>query len=127
MFRAIDPVQFENGVRLQGIAVEMETERVVLEWLMPMSQPGENLQYFVHLYDASGERVAQRDTDFVPGRFWCEGDRLLTRVDLAVPDDTAIARIGLYSLDEARGFVNTAVLDAGEQPTALWADIPLHE
>ena len=105
---AVEPVQFESGVTLTG--AEIAGTIMLLEWNMPDAQPGLDLQYFAHFMDAEGERVAQRDGDFIPGRFWCAGDTVRTLITVDVPPEAETMRVGLYALDDERGFVNQNVL-----------------
>jgi hypothetical protein len=59
-----------------------------------------------------------------PGRFWCEGDRLITWAEIELPEGVETLRVGLYAF-ERDGFVNSNVLDDAGNPVASWADISL--
>jgi hypothetical protein len=118
-----DVVRFENGVRLTGMALAGNI--LQLEWVLPGSQPGQNLQYFAHFMGADGERLAQRDGSFLPGRWWCDGDRLVTQIDVNAPPDAEAMRAGLYALTPGGGFQNIAVLDANGSPAGTWGSVPL--
>lgn len=117
------PITFDSGVQVVGVSLQDNILR--LEWAMPRSQPGVDLQYFAHFIDADGERIAQRDAEFLPGRWWCEGDTLMTQIDVNVPPETQSMRVGMYALTPSGGFVNANVVDSEGNPIATWGDVPL--
>lgn len=119
---AIPPADFDNGATLTGY--HLEPDRVYLEWVFD-GPAARNDQFFVHLLDAGGERSAQRDDRFWPGRYWCGGDRLLMWTDVEVPEAVETLRVGLYTLEPDGGFTNAQLLDAAGTPVAPWVDIPL--
>lgn len=119
----IAPVRFANGV--QWVGLQLEGGILALEWVMPAPQPGVNLQYFAHFINADGEKIGQRDGEFLPGRWWCARDTLITQIDVNAPSETATVRVGLYALTPGGGFENATVIDADGNPTGTWGDVPL--
>ncbi|MBZ0297701.1 MAG: hypothetical protein K8L99_34410 [Anaerolineae bacterium] len=119
---SITPVQFDNGATLTGY--HLEPNQAYLEWTFAGPTAHDN-QFFVHFLDAGGERVAQRDDRFWPGRYWCAGDRLIMWTDVEVPETAQTLRVGLYTLEPGGGFTNAQVLDVNGTPVGPWVDIPL--
>ncbi|MBI5668337.1 MAG: hypothetical protein HZC41_10045 [Chloroflexi bacterium] len=121
---SIPPARFDNDVRLMGYA--LEPERLYLDWELP-ARPAQDEQYFyfAHFLNATGNRIAQRDSNFWPSKYWCEGDRAVLWVDTAVPlTQTAALRVGLYRVVNGL-FVNSSVLDDSGNSLGLWVDVPL--
>jgi hypothetical protein len=118
---AIDPVLFDNGVRLIGYALDRNS--VLLAWQLPDAQTG-YYQYFIHFEDATGKRVAQVDTLFWPCESWRRNDRIYIRYDLDWPEGTTLLRVGLYRL-RGKNYINSNVLNADGAPVQQWADIPV--
>ncbi len=116
-------VTFDSDVRLTGS--NLDGNILQLQWQMPTTQPNLDLQYFAHFIDADGEKIGQRDADFLPGRFWCEGDTLITQIDVNAPPETASLRVGLYQLDPVRGFINASVIDETGAAIGTWGDVAL--
>ena len=74
---------------------------------------------YSHLYDASGQRLAQVDGPSFPPESWLAGDLVVSR--FALPEGGAVVRAGVYaypSLDPV------AVLDANGNPAGQWIDFP---
>jgi hypothetical protein len=120
---AIDPVQFDSGAQLTGY--RLESSRMYLEWRLP-GRVAKDYHYFGHFLDASGEKIGQRDSILWPGRFWCEGDRLITWSEIELPEGVEVLRVGLYVFERG-GFVNSSVLDDAGNPIASWVDIQVSE
>ena len=114
------PTRFDNGAQLVGYA--LSPDRVHLRWLLP-GAASEDYQYFVHLLDAEGNRLAQQDGRFWPGRYWCAGDTLMTSAALSIPDGVQTLRVGLYTLQPGGGFANANVVDEAGGALGVWADI----
>lgn len=120
----IPVARFDNGVSLQGYA--LEAERLYLDWELP-ARPAQDEQYFyfAHFLNAAGDRIAQRDSNFWPSKYWCGGDRAVIWVDTPVPlDETALLRVGLYRVVNGL-FVNSSLLDDSGGAPGLWVDVPL--
>lgn len=85
-------------------------------------------QVFFHALDAAGNRIAQRDASFYPGRYWCAGDQIAINVDLDLTGAKAL-RVGFYRiLDAETGAIEAVdVLDVAGNPASNWVDIPLDE
>ncbi len=120
---AIVPVQFDSGAQLTGY--RLEASRMYLEWRLP-GPVAKDYHSFGHFLNASGEKLKQRDSILWPGRFWCEGDRLITWTEIELPAGVETLRVGLYAFERS-GFVNSSVLDEAGNPVASWADIALRE
>ena len=103
------PVTEENGwFRLNGYAMTAEArpgDAVLLTLLWQSLQPVDyNYQVFVHLLDAQGNKVAQRDGQPVqwlrPTSTWQPGEEIVDRYSWLLPDTTATGRytiaVGLY-------------------------------
>ncbi len=124
----IEKVQFVNGVVLDAYA--LKHDQVYLRWRLPNARTRllfdarrDNYQYFVHVLNASGERIAQYDEPFLQGRWWCDGDTLITWTPLT--DTTADSiRVGFYSLTPQPNsdlpYTPVDVLDAMAQPRGQW-------
>lgn len=118
----IAPVRFDNQVQLTGY--RLDENRVYLEWALP-GEREQGYQYFAHFLDANGEKLGQQDASFWPPHFWCAGDRLILWTDADIPEATATLRVGMYYLNDKDHFVNSNVLDSGDNVVAPWTDIPL--
>lgn len=117
---AITPATFDGGVTLSGY--RFADGRLYLEW--SVQQPGaHDYQYFVHLLDSRGERIAQHDSSYYPGRYWCAGDRIITFIALTPPPETATLRVGMYRFEDGNIVGSSAYDDAGS--AAPWVDISL--
>jgi fucose 4-O-acetylase-like acetyltransferase len=119
----ITPVQFDSGAQLTGY--RLQSNRMYLEWRLS-GRVSQDYHYFGHFLDGNGEKVGQRDNMLWPGRFWCEGDRIITWADIDLPAGVRTLRVGLYTL-EGGGFANSSVLDGAGNPAAPWIDIPLQD
>lgn len=115
------PAQFGGGAQLIGYA--LEPQRLYLEWELS-SAVAADYHYFGHFLNANGDKLGQRDNSLWPGRFWCAGDRLISWVDIELPPDTTLLRVGLYEII-GDGFRNDSVLDSAGNPVSQWIDIPL--
>jgi hypothetical protein len=104
----IEPVRFANGAYLTGYAVR--ENGVVLAWQLD-GPAAADYQTFVHALGADGVKLAQVDRSFWPGRYWRAGDRLVLWYDLAVPPETAVLYVGLYTI-EGETYRNVEVVDA---------------
>ena len=117
---ATSPAQFSNGVALTGYALNGGLR---LRWSTPPARD-ERYQYFVHLLDASGERVAQHDGPFLDGRMWCADTSVITQPPLDLPDGAVTLRVGQYRLAGDR-FINADLLNTDGSLAGPWYDIPL--
>ncbi len=123
---AVETLPFTNGVQWTGYA--LADGWMFLRWSLPAAQAlpdGSSLNYFGHFLDADGERIAQRDTVFWPGHYWCAGDTLITQVDVSVPENTVTLRVGLYVIDAANTIISESLVDADGQLHGNWVDVPL--
>jgi hypothetical protein len=112
---------FSSGAHLEGY--HRDDTRLTLLWRLwnpPAGGEPQDYQYFVHVLDAAGEKIDQRDERFWPGRYWCDGELFVTWTALSVPDTAATLRVGMYRLTPDGGFVNATVGDG-----ATWVEIPL--
>gem|GEM_PF-2282426 len=117
---AIMPASFSNGATLIGYA--FADGRLYSEWRLDRAH-GENAQVFAHLLDAAGERVGQRDSVFYPGKYWCGDDRVITWVDLALPETARTLRIGMYPSPGAPPDAIDVIMPDGAR--APWVDLTL--
>jgi len=103
-----DQAWFGGQIRLAGAAGEQwEGDMLVdLAWVTTATKPPP-LQYFVHVTDAQGNMVAQRDGPLgrwpdEPESAWTAGSLLRQRVRLQLPPSTDLAScriyVGLYTL-----------------------------
>lgn len=121
----IDPVQFETGIQLTGYYIT--DNWMQLRWKV-QELTGLSFQYYGHFLNAAGEKIGQRDAPFYVGQQWCEGDTLITTIDIQLPPETVTLRVGLYSLKEGGGTQSYNITNPKSQEGALWVDIPLkHE
>ena len=108
---AIDPTatridqSFEDGFTLGAFEVQPGTDALdVTLWWTPYAEPSGDYTVFVHLLDADGEIVTQRDSRPRDGRFntawWHAGDIIPDRrtipLTVAERDRVEALRIGLY-------------------------------
>lgn len=117
----IQAVTFGGGAVLTGY--HLQADRLYLEWELP-GAVNADYHYFGHFLNGNGEKIGQADHILWPGRFWCEGDRLISWVDAVVPEGTETLRVGLYEL-VGGGFRNESILDSAGNPSGQWVDIPL--
>lgn len=125
-FVSVPPATFDGSLQFDGyrwVDGRMTLAWRVLGWPAVRTED----QFFVHVLDEQGERIAQFDAPFYPSRFWCPGDRLLMSFDLPRDDvnRAAILRVGLYRLDDGR----VLGIDAYD-PNGMaspWVDVPLRE
>ncbi len=119
------PVRFDSGVTLTGY--QITAARVTLRWHIERHDV-EEFQYFAHVLNEKGDRVAQRDAKFLPGHSWCPGDDLVTWIDLDIPAGVRTLRIGLYRIglgrEDGRIFP-ASTTDAAGNLTGNWIDIAL--
>jgi 4-amino-4-deoxy-L-arabinose transferase-like glycosyltransferase len=116
------PAAFANGAYLFGYAVRQDS--VLLMWLL--SVPSDtDYQTFVHVLDAKGEKLAQADRPFWPGRYWRAGDTLVLWFDLVVPTEAAALYVGMYTV-EGTAYQNVEVVDAWGAYVGQGITIPLN-
>lgn len=125
------PAQFSNGVALTSYRIE--ADRVLLSFTLPDAPDrtfygalNHDYQFFIHLLDSNGERIAQIDNSFWPGRHWCAGDQLTLWRELDT-SNAATLRVGFYRLLDAETGAAQAVdvLDAAGNAAGNWVDIRL--
>lgn len=104
----VEAPRFENGVRLSGYY--LTEEWLQLRWEVWQAE-GNAYQYFAHFLDANGEKIGQRDAPFYVGQHWCEGDTLITTVQIDLPQGVEMLRVGMYTLDADGGTSNQALID----------------
>ncbi len=121
----IDPVSFDNGATLTGYA--LQDDQLILEWRLTRTR-ADDFQYFAHLLNTKGDRIGQQDTNFLPGRSWCSGDRVLTTTALSLPIEATTLRVGMYRLGFGgvrSGLTSSNVIDSAGNAIGQWTDIPL--
>lgn len=127
----VERVRFANGVTLDAYAVTQT--RVYLRWQLPDARSRllfdarrDNYQYFVHVLNESGERIAQYDEAYLQGRWWCGGDTLITWTP-HTDTDTSMIRVGFYSLtpqpDSGLPYTPVDVLDKANNPFGQWIEL----
>ena len=116
---AISSVQFDNGIMLNGYTLALN--RVYLDWHLP-GPSEQDFQYSVNLLNAKGDRIAQHDASFWPGKYWCPNDRIITWIDLDQPADAATLRVSMYLLDNG-SIESSNVIDTAGNAIAPWIDI----
>ena len=79
----------------------------------------------VHLLNARGNKVGQRDTGFYDHYFLCTGDQVITWYHLPRTADTIILRVGMYQFDSDQHVVDSTTIDHSGNPGLPWVDIPL--
>jgi hypothetical protein len=90
-----------------------------LWWTAPGPAPGDHYQVFAHLYDASGQRIAQVDGPTYPPATWRSGDLVANR--FALPEGGAFVRAGMYAYPS---LAPVQVLDVAGNPAGQWIDFP---
>ncbi len=124
--QSIEPVLFDNGVRLIGYG--LSENRVVLQWRLPAEAKGLDYQYTSQLLTADGEREGQYDAPFWHGRHWCADDVLLTWGNVNIPEEATTLRVGMYILGtgkDAGQYFSADVLDVMGNATGQFVDIDL--
>jgi hypothetical protein len=104
-----ETARFGEQIALQGAVVQAEDEAVQVDlyWLAEAA-PAEDYQVFIHIFDAAGNRVAQRDSGPVDGRYptgqWRPGlliaDSHRVVLDQPLPPGEYTVWIGLYRLGD---------------------------
>lgn len=104
-----DAARFGEQIYLRGNRVHIGDGivQVDLYWFADVV-PTEDYQVFIHVFDMSGNRVAQRDSGPVNGRYptsqWLPGililDQHQVQLDQALPPGQYTVRIGLYRLSD---------------------------
>jgi hypothetical protein len=126
-FVALDTVgQFANGVQLLGYHYEQDL--LTLRWRLPDGIRGENYQYSAQFFSEDGQRLAQADRVFWQGQHWCEGDVLLTWVNLPIEQTAETLFVSLYTLGtgaQTGQFFNVDVLDITGNTLGQAVEIPL--
>jgi len=129
------PIRFDNDVLLTGYG--FADGEIYLRWSLPdapdrrfYESRGHDVQFFVHLMDAAGNRIGQLDKQFWQARNWCAGDTLYTWGNLTGTQVESIAsvRVGFYRLGLGKESGQTFpldVLDAMGNPTGNWTDIEI--
>lgn len=121
---AIEPARFDNGVILTGY--HRDNDQITLRWQLPAGERGQDYQYSVQLFDASGERVGQSDQPFWHGRHWCAGDTLMTWVNVPVSASPVEVRVSQYQLGAGdTPFIPANLLDDANNPAGQQVIIPL--
>ncbi len=115
---------FTNGIVLNAYA--MQDNHIYLRWKFP-GGTSQDYQFFVHLIDAQGNRLAQNDRTLYKHEFLCPGDELLTRTDLTIPNKISILRVGMYAFQGSNDqkFLNADLVDSNGTSIAPWLDIHL--
>ena len=97
--------------------------------LFPLREERVHAHFFVHLLDAEGEGLAQRDLRVYDERDWRAGDHMVTRFDFGrelqdLPIETI--RVGLYSYSEKTESFQEGIyaLDEQGRPWEYAVDIP---
>lgn len=104
-FQRIDPVRFEDGVRLEGWRVRRVGDRLRIStvWQVEAPPPAGVLQQFHHLRNAStaeGDPFAISDVP-LSIHHWRVGDKLILMADfLDVPDGEYWIELGHYSFPD---------------------------
>ena len=95
----------------------------------PAIEDGDPVHFFVHLLDAEGAKLAQRDLRAFDVRDWRDGDHIVTKIIFGqelrgLPIETI--RVGLYyfSVEENTYKEGIAALDGSGQPTNYAIDTP---
>jgi 4-amino-4-deoxy-L-arabinose transferase-like glycosyltransferase len=117
----ISPARFDTGVTLTGYA--LDKRRIYLEWMVDHKGEADQYFYTVNFVKADGSRVSQRDSNFWPTKYWCNGDRIIQWIDFDVPQASQM-RVGLYQVKEGN-FINSQALDAKSNTVREWTEIAL--
>lgn len=122
--------RFSNGVTLWGY--RQGPERIELQFILPEAPDRTfygaleyDYQLFIHLLDSNGQRIAQSDASFWPGRHWCAGDQLALWREIDTRNAQTL-RVGFYKLRDNKGAMQAVdLLDTAGNPAGNWIDIPL--
>ncbi|MCC6802199.1 MAG: glycosyltransferase family 39 protein [Anaerolineae bacterium] len=116
----IQPAPFDSGATLGGY--RFANGRLYLDWSLA-GHGTQDYQYFVHLLDVDGNRIAQHDASFYSGKYWCPGDRIITFIAFDRPPEAVTLRVGMYRLESGNIVGSNAYDQAGS--AAPWVDLPL--
>lgn len=97
--QTITPIQFENGVTLSGF--RLVDDRLYLEWALPQKTT-KNYDYTLSFIGANGQLLHQEKTTFWAGVNWCADDRLISWLDVDVPNGTNSLRVGMMIAGSAQ-------------------------
>ncbi|MBI1281154.1 MAG: hypothetical protein GC179_23715 [Anaerolineaceae bacterium] len=106
-------VRFDNGVTLDSYV--LHDGKIYLSWGLP-SATNTSYQYSVQFLDADGARINGRDTNFYNSAYWCQGDRIVTWIDVSIPIDTVTVRVGMYHLAKDGTIIDVYALNNSGQP-----------
>ncbi len=111
----IELVQFNIGARVKSRSGPDQTRSVQPGSILPidlvwqaLKTPASNYKVFIHLLDAEGKIVSQRDTEpvssFRPTAAWKVGEKIEDPVGLLVPSGTPVGKysieLGLYRAED---------------------------
>ncbi len=104
-----EQAQFGEVISLRGTSVQAADEALTVDLYWQADAPvTEDYQIFIHVFDAEGNRVAQRDSSPVDSRYPTSQWRIDTLIvdshvlglDQSLPAGDYIVRIGLYRLSD---------------------------
>lgn len=121
---------YENGLHLLGYDELRCDGELQLHWGPgPAVEEGDPVHFFVHLLDAEGENLVQRDLRAYDVMNWREGDHIVTKIEFGqelqgLPIQTI--RVGLYYFSEQKNtyHVGISALDELDRPWEYAVDIP---
>jgi hypothetical protein len=95
-------IQFGESIKLLGwdISDNQSTNRQLILYWQPLTLINQRYTVFVHVLDANGNLIAQRDSQPVngarPTTSWLPPEAIADSYDLTLPEGAAAVRVGLY-------------------------------
>jgi hypothetical protein len=109
---SIEPVVFMNGIQLTGY--HAESNRLTLRWVLP--EPTKvNYNYRLRLFDSNDRLLIERDMEFWPSQYWCEGDQLFSWVDIDQLGEAFTLQVSMLNRFGASPYATDATPDAVTQ------------
>ncbi len=113
-------VKFDNGIRLIGYGIQ--NGKVYLQWELSQ-RPVQDYQFFIHVLDASGNRIGQRDTTLYKWQYLCANDQLITWTNLPIGPQAVGLHVGMYRLLPQGGYQNSNVINPSGDTLGQWVAI----
>lgn len=113
---SIEPIAFVNGVQLTGY--HAESNRLTLRWILPEATK-DNYYYYLRLFDSNDQLILEKEIEFWPSQYWCEGDQLFSWVDIDELGEAYTVQIGMLNKSSAAFHVIDAAMQNLQEQQAV--------